>query len=112
MIENIKMPPANFHQRGELNLSREVDKSSKFTKNSSLILNKDETKALVNELNSKSEILNKDIKFSYNEKIGEVYVTITNKQTGEVIRQLPSKEAMKLKETMKEFIGSLFNKRI
>jgi len=112
MIENIKMPPANFHHGGELNLSREGHKSGEFVKNSDVVLSKDETTKLVNDLNYESETLNKDIEFSYNEKIDEVYITVRDKHTGKVIRKMPSEEAMKIKETMKDFVGSLFDKRI
>jgi len=112
MIENIKMPPANFHHGGELNLSREVSKSREFIKSDSVVLSKDDTKKLVDDLNHASETFNKDVEFSYNEKINEVYITVRDKHTGRVIRKLPSEEAMKIKEAMKDFIGSLFDKRI
>ena len=112
MIENIKMPPANFHHGGELNLSREGQRSEDFVKKDDVVLDKVETKKIVDDLNSQVESLNKDVRFSYNEKIDEVYITITDKHTGEVIRKLPSEDAMKIKEAMQDFIGSLFDKRI
>jgi len=113
MIENIKMPPANFHHGGELNLSREGNKnSSEFVKKEEVSLNKNDTKKLVEELNYESETFNKDIEFSYNEKIDELYITVKDKKSGRVIRKMPSEEAMKIKETMRDFIGSLFDKRI
>ena len=50
-----------------------------------------------------------DVKFAYNDKIEELYVNVIDKKSGKVIRKIPSEEAMKLKETMKDFIGSLLD---
>lgn len=64
-----------------------------------------------NEFNEMSHALNLDVKFAYNEKIDTVYVNVTDKNTGQVIRKLPSEEAMKIKESMKDLVGVLFDKK-
>ena len=64
---------------------------------------------LIKELNNISKSLEVDIKFAYNDKINEMYVRIIDKVNGKVIRQIPTQEAMKIKESMKDFIGSLFD---
>ena len=61
--------------------------------------------------NQMSEKLNLDIKFAYNEKIDQVYLNVIDKHTGQVIRKLPSEEAMKISETMKELVGNLLDKK-
>ncbi len=61
--------------------------------------------------NQMSEQLNLDIKFAYNEKIDQVYLNVIDKHTGQVIRKLPSEEAMKISETMKELVGNLLDKK-
>lgn len=68
-------------------------------------------KEVVSKFNETSQELNLDVKFAYNEKINEVYINITNKNTGEVIRRLPTEEAMKIKESMKDLVGVLFDKK-
>jgi flagellar protein FlaG len=68
-------------------------------------------KEVVSEFNETSQALNLDVKFAYNEKINEVYINVTNKQTGEVIRKLPTEEAMKIKESMKDLVGVLFDQK-
>ena len=65
----------------------------------------------IDELNQMSKSMDVDIKFAYNDKIDTMYVSVIDKNSGEVIRKLPTEDAMKLKETMKEFIGSLFDKK-
>ena len=119
MIENIKMPPTNFHQRGELKPSSEGVKSiniSQHNMQSEEDVEKkligEETKQLVVELNDISDSLNTDIKFGYDDDLAEVYVTVTDKHTGQVIRKLPTEEAMKIKKSMKELVGSLFDKKV
>ncbi len=61
--------------------------------------------------NQMSDKLNLDIKFAYNEKIDQVYLNVIDKHTGQVIRKLPSEEAMKISETMKELVGNLLDKK-
>ena len=61
-----------------------------------------------NELSAK---LNLDIKFAYNDKIDQVYLNVIDKNTGQIIRKLPSEEAMKISESMKELVGNLLDKK-
>jgi flagellar protein FlaG len=63
------------------------------------------------EFNDISDSLNLDVKFAYNEKIDEVYISVTDKETGRIIRKLPTEEAMKIKESMKDLVGVLFDKK-
>ncbi len=61
--------------------------------------------------NKMSEKLNLDVKFAYNDKIDQVYLNVIDKHTGRVIRKLPSEEAMKISESMKELVGALLDKK-
>jgi flagellar protein FlaG len=63
------------------------------------------------EFNKLSDKLNLDVKFAYNEKIDTVYINVTDKDTGRVIRKLPTEEAMKIKESMQDLVGVLFDKK-
>ncbi len=63
------------------------------------------------EFNEISDELNLDIKFAYNEKIDTVYLNVTDKNTGKIIRKLPSEDAMKIKESMKDLVGVLFDEK-
>jgi len=58
-----------------------------------------------------SDKLNLDIKFAYNDKIDQVYLNVIDKNTGQIIRKLPSEDAMKISESMKDLIGTLFDKK-
>ncbi len=63
------------------------------------------------EFNAMSKDLNLDVKFAYNAKIDTVYINVTDKNTGEIIKKLPTEEAMKIKESMKDLVGVLFDKK-
>ena len=63
------------------------------------------------EFNDLSNDLNLDVKFAYNSKIDTVYISVTDKITGKVIKKLPSEEAMKIKENMQDLVGVLLDKK-
>lgn len=105
------MPPTNFHHGGGLKPSSEEVKSDDLNK-SIKSFTSDDTKKLVDELNEISDSLNTDIKFSFDDELSEFYVTVSDKHTGRVIRKLPSEEAMKIKKSMKELVGSLLDKKV
>jgi flagellar protein FlaG len=55
--------------------------------------------------------LNSDIKFSFNDKVDELVVNVVDKNTDKVIRKIPSEEALKIMEKMRELVGALFDKK-
>jgi flagellar protein FlaG len=65
--------------------------------------------SLVEQLNKVSQSLSIDIKFGYNDKIDEVYISVMDKSSGREIQKLPTEQAMKIRETMKDVVGSLFD---
>ena len=65
----------------------------------------------VKKLNDQMDSLNINIKFGFNDKIDTMFVDVTEKSTGKLIRKIPSEETMKLAEKMKEIIGMIFDKK-
>ncbi len=57
-----------------------------------------------------SEILNKRVKLSINKEINRVIITIVEKDTNRVIKEIPCKELQNLAAHLKEAIGILFDK--
>ena len=62
----------------------------------------------LNDIASSEDI---NVKFAYNEKLNMSYISVIDKNTGEEIRKLPSEEAMKISESMKELVGVMFDKK-
>jgi len=70
---------------------------------------KEKLQDLTKQLNKEMAPLNPDIKFSYNDKVNELVVNVVDKNTDKVIRKIPSDEALKIMEKMRELVGALFD---
>ncbi|MCZ0772021.1 FlaG family protein [Campylobacter hepaticus] len=65
---------------------------------------------IVKRLNEQMESLDTNVRFGYSDKIGSMYISVTEKNTGKEIRKIPSEEAMRLAEYFRDFIGMIFDK--
>lgn len=72
---------------------------------------KKELQHLTEQLNREISPLNTGLEFKYNDKIDNFSVFVIDKQTDKIIREIPSKDALKLMEKMKELVGMLFDKK-
>lgn len=54
------------------------------------------------------QTIRRDLAFSMDEVSGRVVVTVTDSASGEVIRQIPSEDALKLAESLSEVRSLLF----
>jgi len=72
-------------------------------------ITKDKLQDLTQQLNKEMAPLNPDIKFQYNDKVNELVVNVVDKNTDKVIRKIPSDEALKIMEKMRELVGALFD---
>ena len=68
-----------------------------------------ETKAVVESLEGLMDILQTSLGFIVDQERDKIFVTITNRETNEVIRQIPPEELVVLQEKMKELTGIIFN---
>ncbi|MEW6219660.1 MAG: flagellar protein FlaG [Thermodesulfobacteriota bacterium] len=55
------------------------------------------------------ESLGSSLGFEVNEETGRVVIEITDRATGEVIRQIPSEDLVKLEAKLAELVGLLFD---
>jgi flagellar protein FlaG len=55
-------------------------------------------------------VFNEKVSFDYHEEADSMYIIVTDKQSGDVIRKIPSDEALKLTSLMKE-VGSILDKK-
>ena len=49
------------------------------------------------------------VRFENDENSNELVVKIVDRETDEVIRQVPAEEIVELRETLKELVGNIFN---
>ena len=66
----------------------------------------------VDKLNKVLEIFNVERKYVIDDKTKEVVVKLIDKNTGEVVDQIPPEKALERYYEMQKFIGLLFNKRV
>ena len=69
-------------------------------------------KEAVEKLNKALEIFNVERRFEIDDKTKELVIKIIDRETGEVVDQIPPEEALKRYYEMQRFIGLLFNKRV
>ncbi|MCG8572723.1 MAG: flagellar protein FlaG [Spirochaetes bacterium] len=59
-----------------------------------------------------TELHDKEVKLSYNEKINRIIITIVNKQKNEIIKEYPCEDLQKLAMHLKNMIGVLFDSQV
>lgn len=67
-------------------------------------------KQTTDDLNSQMEMLKTNVRFAFSDDINALFVQVTEKDTGRVIRQIPSEEAIKIASYFKNAVGLLFDK--
>ncbi|EKG0062887.1 flagella length regulator FlaG [Campylobacter jejuni] len=60
---------------------------------------------ITKKLNEQMDSLDTNVRFGYSDKIGSMYISVTEKSTG-----IPSEEAMRLAEYFRDVIGMIFDK--
>ena len=73
---------------------------------------KDQVQEIVETLNEYTNVLQTKLGFSINENAEKIVVTVKNKETDEIIRQIPAEELMLIQEKMEELTGLLLNKKV
>ena len=75
------------------------------------IISSTELEAKISELNEAMVSRNQAVLFSTDPQTGKDIVRVTNSSTGELIRQMPSVEALKAMQNIDQMMGLIFNKR-
>lgn len=75
-------------------------------------LDDSQVKAIVAELNEMAKVSNTRVSFAYSDDIGAMFVRVLDSNTGQVIRQFPSEEAIEFAAKMREWVGVLLDKTI
>jgi uncharacterized FlaG/YvyC family protein len=88
-------------------IDKEPDSGSKNTQVSSADLEK-----LISTANKIASSNKNEISFELDRQGEPPIIIITNKETGKVIRQIPSEEMVRLSDNMEEFVGMMYNGRV
>ena len=93
----------NIKYDNNVNLSNSVKKVS--------MPSKEELKNTIENLNKHMDSLDTNVKFGFDDKIEQMFVNVMERSTGKIIRKIPSEEAMKISEKMREIVGIIFDKK-
>jgi len=69
---------------------------------------KADLQAAVVEMNEFVQAVNRDIDFNLDDESGKVVVNVLDRETGSIIRQIPSEEALRLAESLSDARSLLF----
>ena len=89
--------------------SRNVSPSQNLEKVS--MPSKEELKNTIEHLNKHMDSLDTNVKFGFDDKIEQMFVNVMERSTGKIIRKIPTEEAMKISEKMREIVGMIFDKK-
>jgi len=71
-----------------------------------------QVKKMVDEMQSHLDSMNVSLQYSlYGEHGKNIAVKVVDKQTGDVVREIPPKEMQALQEKMSELVGMIFNEK-
>lgn len=65
----------------------------------------------VEDLNGLVQDLQRQVRFSLDDKSGEMVVTVVDGQTDDVIRQIPAEDVLQLRERLAQATGAIFKGR-
>jgi flagellar protein FlaG len=88
-----------------------VPEAPKIDINREPIISSKELEIKIGELNEAMVSRNQAVLFSTDPQTGKDVVRVTNKSTGELIRQMPSVEALKAMQNIDQMMGLIFNKK-
>ncbi|MDR2905582.1 MAG: flagellar protein FlaG [Helicobacteraceae bacterium] len=75
-------------------------------------LSKEQFGQLVENLDVQAQILRMQLRFGYSDDISGLYLKIMDAKSGELVRQIPSEQAIKFMARMKEMAGLLLEERV
>lgn len=75
------------------------------------VLTQKEMEHLIANLNEEISLLRTDLRFGFNSTAEMLQVSVIDTKTEKIIRRFPTEEAVTLMQSMKEFIGLLFDEK-
>lgn len=72
---------------------------------------KEEAGKLAEGLSAVAKAVDRNLKFSVDDKTGRIVIKVMNGDTGEVIREIPSEEALKMQQSVSSVAGLIFEEQ-
>ena len=71
----------------------------------------DELRESLDAANKRLELSNQQIKLTVDQDTGAIVVTVTDRRTGDTVRQIPSEDALKLRQRLDSLTGILVDRK-
>jgi flagellar protein FlaG len=71
----------------------------------------EDLRASVAEANKRLQLSDQQMKIAIDQDTGSIVVTITDRKTGETVRQIPSEDALKLRRNLDSLTGILVDEK-
>lgn len=89
---------------------RQQDKVTKDDAAQQVKVTREDAKNVADVMNKVSELVNSQLNFEVFEDTNQLYVQIIDRNTKEVIKQIPPKEMLELSARLKEMVGLILDK--
>ena len=74
-------------------------------------LSNEELSEAVENIQSRLDVMGTRLGFVINQETEDIIIEVTDRESGELIRQIPSEEVMELRARLDELVGILFDKK-
>lgn len=113
--QNLMSLTQSLNQNNQANTTSSSASLSSVISNAQTSTNNEQTStqslsSLTQSLNEQMTSLGTNIRFAYDESYKGLTVRVIDKNTGDVIRQIPSEEAIKMAQYFKNALGLIFDK--
>ena len=110
---NSKVNPATQGRQNKLNTSLTIQSvATTKTLAETLKTNEEKVRAAVKEINNELEKLQSELGFSVDKVANDVVITVKRKESGEIVRQIPSETVLKLAHNLEKLKGVLLDKKL
>jgi len=115
LVESISIPassPASAATNGHPSANLPLADGEKSEKKESTVALPD-IQVMAEDLQNNLKFLHDvDLKFNVHQASGQVIVAVTDRESGELIREIPSSEMLKLSAKLEEMMGLIFDQKI
>lgn len=82
-----------------------------FEANDRVLISGDDLRAAIEQLNMQMQKMNRNVNFSVDGVSGKDVVRVTDSNTGQVVRQLPSEDMLQFIRNLENMVGVIFDSR-
>ena len=97
--------------KAELSAELKAEKAEK-AKKEEQALPAEDVEVAVGEINAFVQSLQRNLSFTVDDQLGQEIISVTDVETDEVIRQIPSLELVVLRKKMDDVVGILFDTKV